>query len=129
MTTQYITGELSLLLGELQGMAANQRLARDVGRLRAEAEAAPFGALPVIALRAVDLMRRLCSDALDRGDVSDLCRQAAWGAELMQFVRCANLLEEGEGQQLVRYSNVPCCAGGEDISAARGHEQESVDGD
>lgn len=95
MTTQYITGELSLLLADLQAITHNQGLARDVGRLRVEVEAAPSWALPVIALRARELMRRLCREALDRGDVMDLCRQATWGAELMEFVDCASLLEEG----------------------------------
>jgi hypothetical protein len=96
VTTQYITGELSVLLGELQKMVPDERLARDVGRLRVEVEAAPFEELQVVALRAKELMRRLCSECLVRGDIRNLCRQATWGAELMEFFDCASLLQEGE---------------------------------
>lgn len=99
VTTQYITGELSVLLGELQEMVPDPTLARDVGRLRVEVEAAPLGALPVMALRARQLMRRVCGECLDQGDVKDLCRQATWGAALMEFVECASLYHEGEGHQ------------------------------
>jgi hypothetical protein len=45
MTQQYIAGELSLRLGQLQAMATDQERAREVARLRHEAETVPLAAL------------------------------------------------------------------------------------
>jgi len=95
MTTQYVAGELSLLLALLQGVATDDARARDVGRLRHEAETRPLMTLPPVAVQAVELADRVCWDSLHRGDAAAFSRQAAICAELREFGVCAGLLEEG----------------------------------
>src|SRR5262245_23808178 len=94
MTQQYISGELSLRLWELQAVAADEERAREVGRLRYEAERVPLTALGSVVVRALGVADRLCWDSLGRGDVLAFSRQAAIDAELWEFGICARLLEE-----------------------------------
>lgn len=94
MTRQYINGELSVRLAELQAVAQSQESAGEAAQLRLEAEAAPFGVLPLVALRALDLMRGLCRESLARGDLRAFNRQATLGAELREFAVSARLLAE-----------------------------------
>lgn len=96
MTTQYLAGELSLLLAQLQAVATDDARARDVGLLRHEAETKPLVALPSVAVRALELADSLCWDALRRGDTAAFVRQTAICAEMWQFGVCADLLEEGQ---------------------------------
>ena len=94
MTQQYVAGELSLLLGELQTVATNRASARDLARLRHEAETWPLPSLSSVAVRALVVTDGLCWDSLTRADASTFARQAALGAELHEFGVCAGLLED-----------------------------------
>ncbi len=94
MTQQYVAGELSLRLGELQAVATGQERAREVARLRYEAETVPLAALGSVVVRALGLADRLCWDSLGCGDASTFSRQAAICAELWEFGICARLFEE-----------------------------------
>jgi hypothetical protein len=94
MTQQYLLGELSLILGELQAVAANEAAVRDVARLRQEAEAGPLAALASVAARALELTDGWCWDSLMRGDPAAFTRQAAICAELWEFAACAGLFED-----------------------------------
>jgi hypothetical protein len=94
MTQQYIIGELSLWLAELQATAPGEESACGFARLRLEAETAPFAALPLVAMRALDLMRGLCQNSLARGDLRALTNQATMAAELRDFAVSASLLVE-----------------------------------
>ena len=94
MTQQYLAGELSSLLGELQTVANNGTSARDLARLRHEAETWPLPALSSVAVRALVLTDDLCWDSLTRSDAASFARQAALGAELHEFGVCAGLLED-----------------------------------
>jgi hypothetical protein len=96
MTRQYLVGELSLILGELQVVAPNEAVVRDVVRLRQEAETTAPAALGPVVVRAVTLVDRLCWDALTRGETAAFIREAAICAELREFGLCAGLLEEGQ---------------------------------
>ena len=82
MTQQYIAGELSVRLGELQAAATDQERAREVGRLRYEVETAPIAKLGSVVVRALGLADRLCWDSLGCGDSVAFARQAAICAEL-----------------------------------------------
>ena len=95
MTQQYLAGELSLRLGQLQAAAASRGRAREVARLRREAETVPLAALGCVALRALELADGMCWGSLVRGDGAAFSRQAAICAELWEFAICADLLEEG----------------------------------
>lgn len=94
MTRQYIVGELSVRLGQLQAAAGDRERAREVGRLRYEAEMLPPAHLGSVVVRAVGMADRLCWDSLDCGDASAFDRQAAIGAELWEFGVCARLVED-----------------------------------
>jgi hypothetical protein len=92
MTQQYLVGELSLLLGQLQTVATNRAFVGDIARLRHEAETLPSTALSPVAERALDLADALCWDAVNRGDMVGFRRQAQASAELHEFGVCAGLL-------------------------------------
>jgi hypothetical protein len=94
MTQQYRAGELSLLLGQLQAVTTSQPSARQIARLRYEAETRPLTALPSVAVRALVLTDGLCWDSLTRGDTVVFSRQAALSADLYEFGVCARLLKE-----------------------------------
>jgi hypothetical protein len=94
MTQQYIAGELSVLLAQLQAVAADAAAARDVAGLRREAETRPLTALTRVVARALALDDGLCWDSLTRGDAVAFTRQARIGADLWEFSVCAGLLAD-----------------------------------
>jgi hypothetical protein len=87
VTEQYIIGELSVRLVQLEAVAPDEESAGEFARLRVEAETAPFETLPLI--------RGLCQDSLARGDLRALASQATMAAELREFAVSARLLAEG----------------------------------
>jgi hypothetical protein len=94
MTQNYLAGELSLLLAQLEAVVTDQASVGDVVGLRREAETRPVTALPSVVARALDLTDGLCWDSLQRGDTEAFSRQAWVGTELREFGVCAGLLEE-----------------------------------
>ena len=94
MTQQYLAGEMSSLLGELQSVATTPASVRDLARLRHEAETRPLAVLPGVAVQALVVTDELCWDSLHRADTATFVRQAALGAELHEFGVCAGLLED-----------------------------------
>jgi hypothetical protein len=94
MTQQYIAGELSLRLGQMQSAAIDQRRAREAAYLRREAETVPLAALGSVLVRALELGYRICWDSLGHGDAMAFSRQVAMCAELREFGLCAHLLKE-----------------------------------
>lgn len=96
MTRQYLLGELSLILGELQAVATDDAAVRAAGRLRQEAETTPPAALAPVVVRAVALTDRVCWDALARGETTAFLRETAICAELWEFGVCAGLLEDDQ---------------------------------
>jgi hypothetical protein len=95
VTEQYIIGELSVRLVQLEAVAPNEEFACEVARLRVETETASFETLPTVALQALHLIRGLCQDSLARGDLRALTCQATMAAELREFAVSARLLAEG----------------------------------
>jgi hypothetical protein len=94
MTQQYIAGEVSLLLGELQAATTHEASVVEVAHLRQRAETEPRSALASVAVRALEVADWVCWDSLTRGDAAAFIRQAAVCAELWEFGVCAGLLEE-----------------------------------
>lgn len=94
MTRQYIAGELSLKLGQLQAAAPDPRRARAVACLRYEAETVPLVALSSVVARALELGDRFCWDSLGSGDALAFDWQAGVCADLREFGICARLFEE-----------------------------------
>lgn len=94
MTQQYLAGELSLLLGQLQAAMTNEVSVTELGHLRQRAETGPRPALTSAAVRALEVADWVCWDSLTRGDAAAFIRQAAVCAELWEFGVCAGLIEE-----------------------------------
>lgn len=93
MTQQYLTGELSLLLGQLQATMTDAASLAEVARLRQRAEMGSRSALVSVVVRALEVADWACRDSLTRGDAAFI-RQTAVCAELWDFGVCAGLLEE-----------------------------------
>lgn len=91
MTQQYILGEFSSLLAELQP-APTDLLDHAVHDLRREVELSPLPMLPRLAQEAMTLTDMICWTALDRGDASGFCRYASTAVALRNFTVSANLL-------------------------------------
>jgi len=96
MTRQYVIGELSLILEELQAAATNEAAVREVARLRQEVETTPPAALAPIAARAVELTDGVCWNSLAQGESAAFVREAAICAQLWEFGVCAGLLVEDQ---------------------------------
>jgi hypothetical protein len=94
MTQQYLIGELSVCLEQLQAASADAA-ADDVARLRHHVETGPPAGLGAAVLRALALADGLCWESLSRGEMAAFARQAKVSAELRQFGACARLLPEG----------------------------------
>ena len=94
MTQQYVAGELSLLLAHLRAVATDVDSARDIDRIRREAETMPLPALVSVAVRAIALADGMCWDAIGRGDPASFARQAEVSARLYEFGVCAGLLRD-----------------------------------
>jgi len=93
VTTEYLTGELSVLLEKLLAVTRTPA-ARDVASLRHQVEAESATWLPAEMTRALILADQLCWDSLSRGDARAFDRQAAICAELRLFGACAGLTDE-----------------------------------
>jgi hypothetical protein len=92
MTQQYLAGELSLLLAQLPPVATNAVALEAAVHLRHAAETVPVAALPLVVVRALELIDGLCWESLHRGDIAAFDHQAALAAELHEFGVCASLL-------------------------------------
>jgi hypothetical protein len=91
MTQQYLIGELSVRLEQLQAVAASDA-ASDVACLRHEVETGPATGLARSAATAIALADALCWRSLARGDVLAFSRQAEVSADLRLFGVCARLI-------------------------------------
>jgi hypothetical protein len=94
VTQQYLVGEVSLRLAQLQAVVVEPSLARAVATLRGEAEASPPGALSGVLIRALEMTDEICLDSLARGDIPAYSSQVACAAELRCFGVCAGFIEE-----------------------------------
>ncbi len=96
VTQQYLIGEVSLRLAQLQAVVLEPSLARAVAQLRGEAETSPLGALPAVLIRTFDMTDAICLDSLARGDMTVFFSQVASAAELREFGVCAGLIEDSD---------------------------------
>jgi hypothetical protein len=90
MTRQYLIGELSVRLEQLQ--ATTSQAVPEVARLRTEVETGPLTGLASATARAMALADRLCWASLSRGDTTAFAAQATILAELYQFDISVRLL-------------------------------------
>ena len=88
MTQQYLAGELSLLLSEVEQLARQHSWAGAVALLRREAETTQ------LAVRGLQLADALCWCSLADGDVAAFENQAGVVSRLFEFGVCAGLVDE-----------------------------------
>ena len=93
MTQQYLIGQLSTLLEELQP-PPGEMLAGDVRGLRQEVEHSGVQMLPVLAREAIVLGDVICWVALERGDSDGFRRYASAVVALGDFTENACLRPE-----------------------------------
>ena len=91
MTQQYIIGQFSALLEDLQP-APGEALALAIHDLRRQVESSPLAALPALAHEAMSLTDVVCWSALERGDPNGFCRYAKAAFALGEFADSAGLL-------------------------------------
>lgn len=94
MTQQYLVGEMSQLLGLLQGVVHGPA-EWTVTRLRQEAETTDPAELGPVVLRALVVTDALCWESLRDGEVTAFARQVEVAAELHEFAVCSGLLGHG----------------------------------
>jgi hypothetical protein len=92
MTQQYIVGQFSALLGELEPSLGEWSAA--VRHLRREVESSPLRQLPELARKGLQLTDAMCWAALEHGDVGGFYRSATAAGALWDFTRNARLLPE-----------------------------------
>jgi hypothetical protein len=90
MTQQYLIGQLSVLLEELQPRPG-ERLAAAVSDLRQAVESSPVQTLPRLAHEALSLTDTICWAALERGDRNAFTRYAKAAVALGDFADTAGL--------------------------------------
>jgi hypothetical protein len=90
VTQQYIVGEFSALLGDLQRIPGGELAA--VRELRREVESSPLQILPRLAREAMNLTDMICLAALEQGDVSGFRDCARTAVALGEFTDNARLL-------------------------------------
>ena len=93
MTQQYLIGQLSALLEELQP-PPGEKLARAVHDLRREVECSGVQMLPRLAHEAIGLSDVICWAALERGDTDGFRRYTKAAAALGDFTDSAGLTPE-----------------------------------
>jgi len=92
MTHQYIVGEFSSLLGDLQRTPGGQLTA--IRDLRREVECSSLQMLPGLARRALNLTDVVCWAALEQGDFGGFLDCARTAVALGEFMASARLLSE-----------------------------------
>lgn len=94
VTRQYLAGELSVLLAQVQAVTTSEQTRREASSLRRLAETLPIQRLGSVTVCALAFTERLCWDSLGRGDAIAFARQSAVCVELHEFGMCAGLFEE-----------------------------------
>ena len=92
MTQQYIVGQFSVLLEDLQPPTGEWLAA--VRELRSEVESCSLSMLPRLAQEAVDLTDLICWSALEQGNLDSFWGCARSAAALGEFIDNARLLQD-----------------------------------
>ena len=90
VTQQYIVGQFSVLLGDVQSRSGEWVAA--VRELRSEVESCPLSMLPRLARKAIGLTDLICWSALEQGDLDCFRGCARSAAALGEFIDNARLL-------------------------------------
>jgi hypothetical protein len=91
LTQQYIVGEFSSLLEELQPVPS-ARLGNALNDLRRDVELGSLPMLPRLAQEAMTLTDAICWVSLEQGDLNGFSRYVSTAVALREFTVSANLL-------------------------------------
>ena len=94
MTRQYLAGELSLLLAQVQAVTTSEAARREACALRRAAETEPIQCLRSVTACALTFTEGLCWESLATGDAVSFSRQAVVCAELHEFGVCAGMFTQ-----------------------------------
>ena len=89
MTQQYLLGQFSALLGDLERTAAEWQMT--VHDLRREVESSQPAKLPRLADEVMEVTDAICWAALARGDIMRFVNCSKSAAELAEFIDSAGL--------------------------------------
>ena len=93
MTRQYLSGELSLRLGDLESVATDLQQRQLVAQLRRDAERMPTGCLGDLVWRGLRLGEEACQVALEEGDWQEFLQRMAVCSSLWEFGLCSCLID------------------------------------
>lgn len=91
VTQQYLNGELSLHLGEIDD-EPDYAVGAALAALRHRVEEASVTELPALATEALDVVDAACWAALTHGDLASFERECRTCARLHEFATCAGLI-------------------------------------
>jgi hypothetical protein len=94
MTRDYLIGELSARLEQLQAATRHPAATGEVANLRRQVETRSATWLGTEVTQALALADHLCWESLSQGDTAAFDRQAAIGAGLRLFGTCARLIDD-----------------------------------
>ena len=93
MTRQYLSGELSLRLGDLESVAVDPERRQLVAQMRRDAERLPTGCLGDLVWRGLRLGEEACRVALEEGDWREFLRRISVCSSLWEFGLCSCLID------------------------------------
>ncbi|MGC8473966.1 MAG: hypothetical protein ACP5PW_06120 [Candidatus Dormibacteria bacterium] len=93
MTRQYLLGELSVRLGDLESVATGQEQRQLAGQLRRDAERMPAGCLGNLIWQGLRLGEEACQGALESGDWPEFLQRMAVCSSLWEFGVCSGLID------------------------------------
>lgn len=96
VTRQYLSGELSLRLSDLESVLADPEQRRLAAQLRRDAELIPPGCLGYLVWRGLRLGQEACRLALEEGDWGEFLRRMAVCSSLWEFGVCSSLIDPAE---------------------------------
>jgi hypothetical protein len=93
VTRQYLSGELSVRLGDLESVVGGAEQRRLAAQLRRDAERVPTGCLGSLVWRGLRLGEEACQLALEEGDWREFLQRMAVCTSLWEFGVCSGLID------------------------------------
>jgi hypothetical protein len=96
MTMYYLSGEISVWLGELAPLIADPSAAARVAELRIRSERCAPHELTSLVPRMLDVIDEVCWSSLANGNITGFDRQSAVARGLAEFSRAAGILHDDQ---------------------------------
>ena len=96
MTVYYLSGEISVWLGELARLIDDPSAAARVAELRIRSERCAHHELTGLVPRMLDVIDEVCWSSLTNGNITGFDCQTAVARGLSEFARAAGLLQDDQ---------------------------------